>query len=290
MMKKFRKSLVALLIVGLVGTAPLTYALENTNQVEVELEKQVWDMPMTVGEIFPKEQIKQSIEQKYGVSLEGQEEVKVSWTEGKHLFQNDVAIAKGQAFIKIQIKDSDESGKCQIIKQCIRINILPQAEPIVHIPYINGYEDGTFRPEQGITREELATMVGRLMLGGQKIVYKESFEDVNDNRYSASYIGYVTDQGIMHGDEEGLFRPMDQVSQKEFLEVVRKIEKLYNQVEQVKIGSLENITRVESVRLLNVVFGRLCDDVEIINQYSDINEQTQGYEDILYASIYHTHQ
>lgn len=287
---KLKKIIAAFVIIGLVGTTPFTYALETNTIEDSQIQDSVWKVTVEMGESIPVSQIKQSIEHKYSMILDDQDEVKVTWTKGKELFEEGIAIKQGKAFIKLKIKEIDEKGNCRILGQCIEMTIPEKVEPISHIPYIKGYEDGTFRPERGITREELATMVGRLMLGAQKPIYQENFEDVSDTRYSAAYVGYVTEMGIMHSYEDGTFRPTDMVSKQEFMQVVKRINKLKGKQISVDHLSMQNITRVESVFLLNQLFERVCDDVMIDNLYSDIDSNTLGYDDILYASIYHTHK
>lgn len=291
---KFIKFKKVVAVIGLVGTLMGTsfiYAQDTNTPVVSEIQDSVWKLALEVGEALPSDWIKASLEEKYGIALGEVDSYQVTWDKGEKLFEEGIAIGEGKAFMKIKIKVVDETGDCHILKQCIEITVTQKPEPIAHMPYITGYEDGTFRPNQGITREELATMVGRLMLGGQKPIYKEEFEDVSDTRYSAPYIGYVTSMGIMNSYSEAHFRPEQFVTKQEFVQVIRKINDYYgkNTMIDMKSVSLKKITRVESLFLLNQVFERNCYDVFIENMYTDINENTFGYEQILFASIQHIH-
>lgn len=265
------------------------YAEDINTGIVSNIDSNVWKINMQVGDMIPTQMIKDSFEHKYQVTLGEEDLYQVTWNRGEQFFAEGVAINSGDALMKIKIRDFDDQGDCRLLTQCVSLNIIDQPQPVAHIPYITGYEDGTFRPDQGVTREELATMIGRLMLDGQQPTDKESFEDVVDTRYSAPYIAYVTQIGIMEGSTESTFNPQQPVSQQEFMHVIKKLNHFYGNDLQVETLSTKNITRVESLFLLNDIFERHCTDVVIENLYSDITPTSFGYDQILYASIYHTH-
>lgn len=162
-------------------------------------------------------------------------------------------------------------------------------EPIHHIQYIKGYEDGTFRPEGSITREELATMIGRLMLNGSTPNSTHNFTDLSETRYSTPYIAYVTSLGIMNGNEDGTFRPQDIVSKQEMSSAIDKVAHTQRSLGAASYSE-EKITRAETVIILNEVFKRECTNVQIHNPYSDMTKDYWAYEAIMAASIEHVHE
>ncbi|MHC1748846.1 MAG: S-layer homology domain-containing protein [Cellulosilyticaceae bacterium] len=164
-----------------------------------------------------------------------------------------------------------------------------ETKPVKHIQYIRGYEDGTFRPEGSITREELATMIGRLMLDGGTPTNSHQFTDLSESRYSTPYIAYVTSQGIMNGHEDGTFRPQDIVSKKEMSLAIDKVTNTRKNAVAASVSN-EKITRTEAVIILNDVFDRECKSVQIVNPYSDMTTNYWAYEAIMAASIEHIHE
>ena len=59
--------------------------------------------------------------------------------------------------------------------------------------FMNGYEDGTFRPNNGMTRAEAATVIARLM-DTEKIISEEretSFTDITKSDWFYKYITYL---------------------------------------------------------------------------------------------------
>ena len=63
--------------------------------------------------------------------------------------------------------------------------------------YISGYEDGTFRPDNTITRAEAAAIIARCSADfDENKMYASNFTDVSDNEWYANYVGYATEKGI----------------------------------------------------------------------------------------------
>ncbi|GIO14190.1 hypothetical protein J19TS2_37450 [Cohnella xylanilytica] len=75
-----------------------------------------------------------------------------------------------------------------------------------HSAYIKGYVDGTFRPNQPITRAELAALIARNLPAGAD-AKPASYPDVKAAHWAASYIDQVTAAGLMEGDTHGSFLP-----------------------------------------------------------------------------------
>lgn len=86
---------------------------------------------------------------------------------------------------------------------------------------ITGYPGGEFRPNQLLTREEAATMVGRaLNLDGTK--RQTPFLDVSPSSYASGYIASGYQKGIIQGDGQGLFRPSDHMTRLEMAYIIVK--------------------------------------------------------------------
>ncbi|OWR30726.1 hypothetical protein CDO73_09020 [Saccharibacillus sp. O23] len=87
-------------------------------------------------------------------------------------------------------------------------------------PYIMGYPDGTFKPAQGITRSELAAIVGRItgMTEGMA-----SFSDVKNGSWASTVIGPAAASGIMTGYSDGTFKPNAPITRGELASVLAKL-------------------------------------------------------------------
>lgn len=73
---------------------------------------------------------------------------------------------------------------------------------------ITGYPDGTFRPNQNITRDEAAIMIGKALdLNGQQRA--TDFPDVSAGSLASGYIQSAYERGIITGKLDGTYAPKD---------------------------------------------------------------------------------
>lgn len=69
---------------------------------------------------------------------------------------------------------------------------------------INGYLDGTFKPNQSISRAEIVVMLSKVM--NTTLVKEVKFEDVSGN-WAEAEINTLSEMGIVKGKSDGLFEP-----------------------------------------------------------------------------------
>lgn len=126
---------------------------------------------------------------------------------------------------------------------------------------IAGYPDGTFKPNQNITRAEFSAMVGRLF--SVSYVGNDSFADTNGH-WSESYIALLEQLGIIKGDNVGNANPD------------------------------ANLTRAEAAAMCNRLLGRIAttdsvNGVSGVKQWPDNNAGAWYYYDILEATNSHNY-
>ena len=86
-----------------------------------------------------------------------------------------------------------------------------------------GNPDGTFKPEDGITRAEVAAIVVRML--GQEAQADgakgaTSFTDVKADNWAAGYINIVTRLGVVNGYGDGTFGPEDKVTYEQAIKMI----------------------------------------------------------------------
>jgi len=72
---------------------------------------------------------------------------------------------------------------------------------------VQGYEDGSVKPESNITRAEMATMVLRMMGIEATSPYTNTFTDVTSSHWAANTIQTAFNMGIINGMGDGTFAP-----------------------------------------------------------------------------------
>ncbi|MEK4361134.1 S-layer homology domain-containing protein [Paenibacillus sp. FSL M8-0212] len=99
---------------------------------------------------------------------------------------------------------------------------------------ITGYEDGTFMPEQTITREEMIIMLSRIinLNNVAKDTSKGYFTDLNQS-YVASEIRTTAQAGIVNGKEKDRFDPKGMATRAEALQIILNALRLDPQVKSL---------------------------------------------------------
>ncbi|MGF1535726.1 MAG: S-layer homology domain-containing protein [Elainellaceae cyanobacterium] len=77
---------------------------------------------------------------------------------------------------------------------------------------VNGYLDGTFRPQWVLTRAEFAALMTRIFPQLPAQQSSVSFRDVSEQFWASDAIAWVSQHGLFSGFEDGTFRPQIAIS------------------------------------------------------------------------------
>jgi hypothetical protein len=90
--------------------------------------------------------------------------------------------------------------------------------------YIYGYPDGTFRPNQRVTRAEFASLVNRAKGYGYSMAASSvSYNDVDSRAWYCEDVAVAKIKGYMIGYGDGTFRPEDSISREETAVVLSRL-------------------------------------------------------------------
>ncbi|MBU1955340.1 MAG: PorV/PorQ family protein [Candidatus Margulisbacteria bacterium] len=91
---------------------------------------------------------------------------------------------------------------------------------------IQGYPDGTFKPERALTRAELATLLVRA--NGLEIVDSGTkiFTDVPTDHWASAYVETALKAGYVLGYPDGTFKPYRKISKAEGIAVLARVDGL----------------------------------------------------------------
>ncbi|MFZ4451338.1 chitobiase/beta-hexosaminidase C-terminal domain-containing protein [Salibacterium aidingense] len=87
--------------------------------------------------------------------------------------------------------------------------------PIIQAdPYIQGYPDGTFRPNEEVTRAQMAVMLARHKgYEKEEDAWRNSpFHDITKDYFAFGEISYINQNRIMTGDEKNNFQPGEPIT------------------------------------------------------------------------------
>lgn len=97
---------------------------------------------------------------------------------------------------------------------------------------VGGYEDGTFRPQNSITRAEFAKIVVEAY--EMESPGKASFQDVNPNDWFADYVRVLASNGFVTGYGDNTFKPNNPITRGEAAVVLSRVERLVGNEEAAR--------------------------------------------------------
>ncbi|MGX1831370.1 S-layer homology domain-containing protein [Paenibacillus taichungensis] len=180
-------------------------------------------------------------------------------------------------------------------------------------PYIQGYTDGSFRPERNVTRAEMATLITRI-LGTSTLEGSHEFTDVTSSHWAQASISAAAQSGSVQGYTDGSFKPDQAITRAEMAVVLQPLltsdqmttaptaftdvnEHWAQQaVEQLSSAGVvtgykdgmfrpsQPITRAEAVTMLNKLIGFQA-ETNAAGHWSDVPATHWAYEAIEAASI-----
>ena len=200
---------------------------------------------------------------------------------------------------------------------------LPKTQ--IHYSYVNGYPEGEFRPDDEITRAEIASIFEGLLVG-QTFYDKNEihFLDVNAEDWYYRSVTFMTKQGYMSGYPEGYFEPNMPITRAELVTVLRRYQNAtggeggtvqfsdissdhwaYKDLLMAsELGWLKgyadkqfrpnaSITRAEAVTLINRVLGRKPDSNSIEknkNQLKNFTDEKDHWAHLDICEAANTHE
>ena len=111
---------------------------------------------------------------------------------------------------------------------------------MTNLKIVNGYDDGSFKPNAPITRAELSKVISYFMLHQLSDSTQKTFTDVDASHWAAHYIDLIATGGIIEGYPDNSFRPNEPTKRVEFATMVNRLAK-----RKVNKDQLENANVVE---------------------------------------------
>ncbi|WIV12253.1 S-layer homology domain-containing protein [Proteiniborus sp. MB09-C3] len=100
------------------------------------------------------------------------------------------------------------------------------AEKLIAMGILTGFEDGSLRLEENITREQFATLAVKLLnkeSEAEKLKKDSIFKDVKKDRWSVGYINVAVNQGLIVGRGDGTFAPSANITHGEILTILVRL-------------------------------------------------------------------
>lgn len=136
--------------------------------------------------------------------------------------------------------------------------------------YVTGYPDGTFLPQNNITKAEAITLLSRIIVDDSVIKgkIKSNFDDVADGSWYESYIGLFESLGyldLLTDSSKSKISPDKYITRAEFTQLIYEVAQPKKQTGSVKLGAVIDVPRTSA----------FCDAIS----YATTNGIVTGYED-----------
>jgi PKD repeat protein len=93
---------------------------------------------------------------------------------------------------------------------------LDQVLACVDAGIVQGYSDGTYKPTDPVTRDQMAVYISRALAGGDAKVptgpATATFSDVPTDYWAFRYVEYAVSKNVVKGYSDGTYKPTDQVT------------------------------------------------------------------------------
>ncbi|MCM2997161.1 S-layer homology domain-containing protein [Paenibacillus cellulositrophicus] len=187
-----------------------------------------------------------------------------------------------------------------------------------HTAYIQGYPGSTFRPDQPVTRAEMAAILSKAAqqaAGDKAGTAASTFRDVKDGFWAGKAIAAVTGAGLMKGYEDGTFKPEKAITRAEMATLASRLKPgpsaagssfrdtaghwaesaiakaqgagILNGYPDGTFRPSKALTRAEAVTALNRALGRWPLYGTAALPWSDVPAEYWAYKDIAEASLDH---
>jgi len=115
-----------------------------------------------------------------------------------------------------QLTDIEESAYTEAISELVSIGVM------------QGFPDGSFKPDETTTRAQAAKIISFLLGRAEEVDEKDAtvktiFPDVETGHWAAGYINICVEEGIIRGFPDGSFGPSQTVTQRQLVALMLRL-------------------------------------------------------------------
>ncbi len=120
--------------------------------------------------------------------------------------------------------------------------------------FFTGYPDKTFKPEDTITRAQMATVFSRILgLEDKEVTIDNKFSDI-DNHWAKKKILRVAEYGLINGYPDGTFRPNKKMKRGEIASIINKYWELQGFEPNINDANISDINKHWAKKLILALY------------------------------------
>jgi hypothetical protein len=148
----------------------------------------------------------------FGVPADGPVAVRVRFPDGSVVTHRSVAVNQ-----QIVIRDVADDRVVEMFRDVpLDFWSYEHINACINAGIVTGFPEGDYKPDQEVTRAQMAVYVSRGVAGGEENVPEPTadpgFTDVDDTHWAYQYICYAVDQNVAQGFPEGDYKPEQEVT------------------------------------------------------------------------------
>lgn len=174
--------------------------------------------------------VEEAYESEYSVGVTGTKRyryLRIAKTDKEPLSLAEVKVMVDKTSIKQgeqAVTDTDEEestyGKYDLLSDVPGTKYEKQITLLQNLGIVTGYTDGTFKPDNTITRAEFSAMVCNIVANGITESGTSAFDDVSREYWANKFIGYLYESGMVSGVSEKIFEPDAEITVQQAAKII----------------------------------------------------------------------
>lgn len=162
-------------------------------------------------------------------------------------------VVEPKVALNISITSHNEVSFSDIEAHWAKEEILRAAE----MGWVNGFEDGSFRPQDKVTRAQFSTMFSRALVLSADDEMWESFKDAEQiPSYARSHVSQMVAAGIVRGYVDQTFRPQRLITRSEMAVMAMRVLGYNEKDTEIKALEFDDADQIQDWAYSAIVFGK----------------------------------
>ncbi len=191
------------------------------------------------------------------------------------------SITKEEENIPKEQEDTEDLNKENIYKDMTNHWAKDTVEEMTHLGIVTGYPDGTFRPNEPITRADAGIILDKTLkhLGYDYNVYPDYplYNDINENQYFYEQVQSLSVPNVMmlEGYLDNSFRPLNNISREESFVIVSKFLERYCNISDT--STPKTFKDIDKIALWSLPYFNSLNKYNILTGYLNNEIKPQDY-------------
>ncbi len=202
----------------------------------------------------------------------------IGWYKGEEKYDFDTPVTESFTLeAKFEELNEDPTNDSKVKRDDLKINDADYDKAIMQYkkPFFTGYPDGSFKPENTITRAEIATVFVRVLgLENRRVGGTVSFSDI-EGHWAKDNILKLAEYGLINGYPDGTFKPNGEITRAEITAMISKYWKLKDFEADTSSAAIADINSHWAKEFITALYNHGIVDIDDISHKFFPDEKLQ---------------